>query len=195
MGLERQGNEEVRELRLEGLGLAIAGVVLLLLLAGAFMAGRWVERDGRPEGAAIVGSDPLGNVSESAEAIDVSDTLDHFDRPTGAAAAKVSEREVRRDEPAADTARPADGGAAGGAQPSGPWWVQVAAGRDLVAAESLVAKLGGEGFTARIFTERAAGDVLYKVRVGGFSDEDGARGAVGTLEGRGYRGAFPTRLD
>ena len=69
-----------RELRLEGLGLAIVGGVLLALLFGAFQLGRAVERWSAPERTSTT-ADPPGNTED--DAVDATEKLTFFDTLSG----------------------------------------------------------------------------------------------------------------
>ena len=78
---------------------------------------------------------------------------------------------------------------------SGPYYVQVFAGRDRRAAEGLVGQLQAGNYSVRLFSDRSGGDALFKVRVGGYATEDEARDAAADLVQQGYGGAWVTRLE
>ena len=78
---------------------------------------------------------------------------------------------------------------------SGPFYVQVFAGRDRRASERLLGELQSAGYAVRVFSEKEAGGMLYKVRVGGYEQESGARETAAKLRESGYSGAWVTRLD
>ena len=59
-------DDEPRELRLEGLGLAIVGGIILALLFGAFQLGRTVERWSAPGRASSSSSDASANAEQDA---------------------------------------------------------------------------------------------------------------------------------
>ena len=77
----------------------------------------------------------------------------------------------------------------------GNFYVQVFAGRDLQAAEGLIAKLKSQGHRARLFREAEGQGALYKVRVGGYPTRDEARQASQQLVGEGYSGAWVTAVE
>lgn len=200
---ERGDNEEIREFRLEGLTLVVAVAVLVVLLAGAFYLGKWVERQNRPalalggEGA----EDPLANVARSEAPADVDATSDFFDTVEEGGQKQLEPgREARRGlgQPAAEGegagARSREFEDVENADDGGPFYVQVWAGRDRQAAELLVDKLQKDGFEVRIFSDRVEGDTLFKVRVGGYPSEADARQMSGQLEQKGYRGAWVTKV-
>jgi cell division septation protein DedD len=189
-----EGNEPVREFRLEGLGLVLIGGVLIAALAGAFFVGRWYERQtlGPAAARALAEGDPLANVVRTVEEApaDVDSDAGYFDRVQG------DEQEL---EPQRETQRaPAEGGQPAPAAPArattpGDFWVQVFAGRAESAAAGLVQKLEAAGQPVKLHTEREGDGSLYKVRVGGFTSIEEARAAARRLQGQGYAGAWVTR--
>jgi cell division septation protein DedD len=190
-------DSEVRELRLEGVGLFVIGGVLVAALAGAFFVGRWYERSVNPIPAAgLPSDDPLAHVVQTEDPAEVDDTATFFDTMQGQQA--EPDRETAQPgsppvsaAPAGDsTPSPAKSPQAGGA-----YFVQVFAGRDRSAAEALVQQLQSSGHAVRIFTQREGQGSLYKVRVGGFADEPAARVAAETLQKEGFAGAWVTRLE
>jgi cell division septation protein DedD len=188
---DESGSGGVREFRLEGGKLALAGLGLLVLLAVAFFAGRWVERQRHPPPTAGPGAieDPLTQLEPDAEPVDVEESLDHFDNLEGGEKELEPQREVgRRTEPSPAPPPPAGGEA-------GRYYVQVWAGRERAAAELLVGKLQKEGFPVRLFSDRVEGDTLFKVRVGGFESDGRAREIAAELEQQGYRGAWVTTVE
>lgn len=187
MQSERERGEEVREFRLEGGTLVAVVVVLGVLLAGAFFLGGWFERRRQPDLSAAVagGEDPLANVARAEDPIDVAEELDHFDTVEGEEKELEPSREVAR--PQARQAEPPPA-----ADDGGDFYVQVWAGRDRRAAEVLIDKLQGDGYSVRLVSDRSSGEILFKVRVGGFATEERARSTASELEGKGYRGAWVT---
>ena len=73
--------------------------------------------------------------------------------------------------------------------------MQVFAGRDRKAAESLFDQLKSAGYPARVFSEREGAGGLFKVRVGGYATEDEARSAASKLQKAGFAGAWVTRIE
>jgi len=177
--------EAEREIRLEGAGLAAAGLALVVLLGGAFWLGRVVER-GQAGPTRAANGNAAQPVTETP--VDVGETQDFFDRTDGPGQALDPSREARRAAPAADA------GAQSPAPSLGPgaFLVQVWAGRDRPTGERLVSALRSAGYGVRMYAESSAGDTLYKVRVGGYETEARARKAVEDLQARGYRGAWVT---
>ena len=204
MTADRQDDAGVREFRLEGLSLLLVGGVLLVLLSGAFYAGRWYERQVHPGGrpaAAAGDEDPLASVARVSPEAEIDDEADFFDTTGGDETQLEPQREVPQrtaDEPAppgpADSApepkeAPASEAAARG------FYVQVFAGRDHDAAEKLVDELTGKGLGVRLFTEREGRGALFKVRVGGYPTRDEARTAAESLKRDGYAGAWVTTVE
>jgi cell division protein FtsN len=191
--------EQVRELRVEGPGLYVVGGAIIVALVGAFFLGRWYERKQHPAPQSMFDqSDPLAHVTAPEEQVDVGESADFFDTVEGQDKQAEPEREVRR-RPAGDTSSPAPATrvepAAGQAGGGGKFYVQVFAGRDLQAAEGLIAKLKSEGRPGRLFREAEGQGALYKVRVGGYATREDARQAAQQLVGEGYSGAWVTAID
>jgi cell division septation protein DedD len=190
---DRRDIEGTREFRLEGVTLFVVGGALTLALVGAFFVGRWYERSVQPPRfSAGGGADPLANVVEAEEPADVDESATFFDTLEG----EEKEAEPRREIGREDSARPP-----GGPKPKastadrGPFYVQVFAGRDRRAAESLVGQLQAADYSVRLFTDRSGGDALFKVRVGGYADESEARSTAEDLVQKGYGGAWVTRVE
>lgn len=188
MAPEPQGADAPRELRLEGLTLAVAGGVFLGLLVGAFELGRLVERWNAPAQAASSPSDPLGNVEQ--DTVDATEKLTFFDTLSGSG---------KEPEPAREAA-----GKAGVATPpspaptppsAGPWYVQVFVGRDRSAAEEVVRTLRSKGYPVRTdaVSEGRSGS-LYKVRVGGFATKDAADTSAEKLHKDGQSSTWVVRV-
>jgi len=174
-----------RELRLEGGLLAVAGGVLLALLAGAFQLGRMVERWNAPGNAASSASDPLANVErESGEA---AEKLTFFDTLGGGG--KEAEPGRQAQTPPASSPQPP------AATAPGPWYVQVFVGRDRQAAEDVVRALREKQYPVRIdaVAEGASGS-LFKVRVGGFLTKEAADAGAQRLHGDGHSGTWVVRV-
>lgn len=181
------GPEGARELRLEGPLLLAIGGVLLALLAGAFYLGRWVERLSAPPAA--VAADPLKHVAE--DPVAVTDKLSFFDTLSGPGKESEPRREIKpASAPAPATPRTETPSAAAG---TGPWFVQVFAGRDRKAAEDVVKRIVAGGHAVRMETERDGAESLFKVRVGGFATREDADREAQKLRSEGQGGAFVVR--
>lgn len=189
METDRDSADSVREFRLEGPGLIVLGGLIIAAIAGAFLIGRWYERTVRPvpNAAGLLDSDPLAHVADEQEPADVAQSTNFFDTLEGENKEAEPQRETAGPAPAVPAAAPA------AAASGGDYYVQVFAGRDRKAAEGLIAKLQSEGDRVRLFSEKEGQGSLFKVRVGGFADEEGARKAAGDLVRRGYAGAWVTK--
>ena len=186
MAVDRHEPDSTRELRLEGFGLLVGGSLLLGLLVGAFFLGRWVERGVRAP--VVLGADtggPLAEVATREPDADAGRGQTYFDSLEGAEKQPEPAREVRNRQAAAP---PAALAAAAG----GDYFVQVGALRDEHAASELIDALKAQGYGVRLFSEREGQGLLYKVRVGGYDSEQGARDAAGRLRSAGYAGAWVT---
>lgn len=196
MEAEQTDQETVREVRLEGPSLLIVGGLLIATMAGSFFVGRWYERRTRPA-APIAGlaDNPLGNVvtAEQQEARDVDADADFFDTTEG----KTEEPSRQANRPTTAPEAGNDPVPAGGASNlvAGDYYVQVFAGRDEAAAAGFVSRLEAEGHPVGMQLERQGNDSLYKVRVGGFPDQDAAREAARALQQAGYSGAWVTKAN
>ncbi|HEX5042025.1 MAG TPA: SPOR domain-containing protein [Candidatus Polarisedimenticolaceae bacterium] len=169
---------EPRELRLEG-GTLWLGVALLLgALAGAFFLGRWsvgTAPEPRPSPGGAPASravKPPADVDASAGGFDVSGVPE----PRRQVAAPSS--------PSSSSAPQATS--------SGPWNVQVFAGRDRQAAERLVGTLQAAGWPVRLQSVAEGSGSLLKVRVGGYADRAAAEAAAAKLRAQGQTGAWVT---
>jgi cell division septation protein DedD len=187
MAREAGSPDEPRELRLEGIALAVAGGVLVALLFGAFQLGRVVERWSAPARAAAAPEDPLGNVEQ--DTVDAADKVTFFDTLSG----QGKEAEPKRETAAGREAvvpppTPAPPSA-------GPWYVQVFVGRDRAAAEEVVRTLRGKGYPVRTdaVSEGRSGS-LYKVRVGGFGTKEGADASADKLHKDGQNSTWVVRV-
>ena len=192
MESERREGDSVREFRLEGGGLVLVSAVLVVALVGAFMVGRWYERSTQPLPlAGAGGADPLANVVEAEEPANLDQSSSYFDSMDGQGPQAEPQRQVvdesSKDREKAQAESPAESG--------GPFYVQVFAGRDRRAAESLVGQLQTARFPVRLFSDRSGQDSLFKVRVGGYGTDEEARAAAKTLVQQGYGGAWVTRVE
>jgi cell division septation protein DedD len=184
MALEPEAPGEARELRLEGLTLAVAGGVLLALLFGAFQLGRMVERWNAPSRSASSTPDPLGNVEDPAAA---PDKVTFFDTVTGSGKEAEPKRQASATPPPASPPPPPPSSA-------GPWFVQVFVGRDRETAEDVVRELKGKGYPVRteVVSEGHSGS-LYKVRVGGFPSKEAADAGADKLHKDGQASTWVVR--
>ena len=200
MSAQMRGTEPSRELRLEGLGLTVAGLVLVAALVGAFFVGRWsVESPASAEAGETQASDPLANVMEPVgQATEVDQGLNYFDTLEGQEKQAEPAREMPQASPPQAASRPVASAVppAGGRGPApvrnGRFWVQVWAGRDQSAAAGLVRRLEGEGRGVKLSTMREGSGALYKVRVGGYGTREAARSVADELKSQGYQGAWVT---
>ena len=186
MALEPEAPGEARELRLEGLTLAVAGGVLLALLFGAFQLGRMVERWNAPARSASSSPDPLGNVEDTAAA---PDKVTFFDTVSGAGKEAEPKRQAAGEPPSASAPPPPP------PPPSaGPWFVQVFVGRDRETAEDVVRELKGKGYPVRteVVSEGRSGS-LYKVRVGGYPSKEAADAGAEKLHKDGQPSTWVVR--
>jgi cell division septation protein DedD len=178
--------DEPRELRLEGITLAVAGGILVALLFCAFQLGRLVERWNAPARAAAAPEDPLGNVEQ--DTVDAAEKLTFFDTLAG---------QGKEAEPKREAAPSAPAGASASTPPpsAGPWYVQVFVGRDRSAAEEVVRTLRGKGYPVRAdaVSEGRSGS-LYKVRVGGFGTKDAADASADKLHKDGQSSTWVVRV-
>jgi cell division septation protein DedD len=185
MAREAGAADEPRELRLEGVTLAIAGGVIVALLFGAFQLGRLVERWNPPARAAAAPEDPLSNVEQ--DTVDAGEKLTFFDTLSG---------QGKEAEPKREAAPPPPGVSSPSPPPSaGPWYVQVFVGRDRAAAEEVVRTLRGKGYPVRtdVVSEGRSGS-LYKVRVGGFGTKDAADASADKLHTDGQNSTWVIRV-
>ncbi len=203
MDAERKESESFRELRIEGATLLVAGALLIGLLSGAFYLGRRVERAATPTVAAQPARDSVASIPERAS-LDRISYFDHLDGsekgleparqaeppPSGLEPDQAPPPTVQRTEPVVDAA-PVTEAAQGGEisrvdAPVGQFVVQVFAGRDREAAETLVGKLAGLGYGASLRSEPEGAGELIRVRVTGYGTEDLARSAAQDLQKLGY---------
>ena len=183
MATERR-EDSFREVRLEGVALVVVGGLLVGAIAGAFFAGRWVERRAAPlEEHAVATADPLGQIVPPADIEDTSRTRNYFDEIGGPKQAEPARQATPPREDPTPTVQPA----ATAEQATGDYYVQVAAVADPAAADALVLRLTADGYAAKL----VAGDgALLRVRVGGYPSEETAREAVQRLRQGGHPDAF-----
>ena len=194
MSSERDREEEVREFRLEGLGLFVIGGVLVAALVGSFFGGRWYERSVSPVSRlGLSGDDPLAHVAQTEQPAEVDETANFFDTMQGGEKEAEPGRQVAVE--GAQAQAPTPPPAASTPASAGPNFVQVFAGRDRKAAESLFDQLKAAGYPARVFSERDGPGGLFKVRVGGYATEEEARSAAAKLQKEGFAGAWVTRIE
>jgi cell division septation protein DedD len=175
-----------RELRLEGPSLWIAVVALLALFAGAFEAGRWVERSGERR-AASEGVDPLSDTSPEPES--APEKVTFFDATSGGGKEAEPSREAARGNGGASTP------ARTPPKSAGPWYVQVFVGRDRAAAEEVVHGLEAKGYpVATAVVSEGGGDNLFKVRVGGYPTRDDAESTAVKLHQDGQPSTWVVRV-
>jgi cell division septation protein DedD len=183
MDRDAEERDGPRELRLEGIGLAIFGGVLLALLFGAFQLGRAVERWSAPARSSST-SDPLGNVEQ--DAVDSTEKLTFFDTLSGsgkeAEPSRQAQGKPQAAEPAATPAAP------------GPWFVQVFVGRDRQAAEDVVRSLRAQKYPVRIDSVAEGSGSLFKVRVGGYATKEAADAGADRLHADGHAGTWVVRV-
>jgi cell division septation protein DedD len=179
-------DEGGREIRLEGPRLLVFAAGLAVLVLAAFLAGRWSAPSGPPPGAS---EDRPADSRELDRAPAQGGAGSFFDTASGPEKAAEPERQV--------ASRSAGPGKTPSSPPPaatpGPWVVQVFAGRDREAAESVVRGLGDRGYPVRLDSEREGGDQLFKVRVGGFPSQAEAAAAAEKLKKDGNKGAWVTR--
>ena len=188
MAPEPGPDREPRELRLEGLTLALAGGILVALLFGAFELGRAVERWNAPARASSPG-DPLGALPPEPSEAQEKEKPTFFDTTSAPGQEAEPRREARATPPAASP--PAS------APPLSPgsWYVQVFVGRDRAAAEEVVRTLKSRGYPVR--TDAVAegkSDSLYKVRVGGYPTKEAADAGAERLHKDGQASTWVVRL-
>jgi cell division protein FtsN len=182
------GLRAAREVRVEGIGLFLLAGALAVLVGGAFWLGYQLGRSGSPAPSA---SAPLG----SGEPVDTSTSAptpaaaNVFDKVEPSGAAAEPKRQAASPPKEAEPPAPVRMAAA-----PGDWFVQVFAGRDRRAAESVVSALTAQGYPVQLDSSREGRDALYKVRVGGYRDEVGARAAADRLRKEGQSGAWVTRV-
>jgi cell division septation protein DedD len=196
MSRDGSGSEPVRELKLEGPGLWLAGAVLIALIVGAFVAGRGYERGLHPASGAASGGSASAGAAGPERQSEV-DSGNYFDTVEGEGKAVEPGREVPAEQETTDAPRTAEQSNEDPTLPptdGGEFWVQVFAGRDESTAASLVRKLEAAGHRVRLHTEREGSGALYKVRVGSWSEHDTAGRAAETLKSQGYTGAWVTRV-
>jgi cell division septation protein DedD len=175
---------QVRELRIEGRGLLLAGLVLGAALVGAFFFGRWVERFGRAEASPGGNQGAAGGPAREPEA--APEEVTFFDTLSGGG----KEAEPRRE---ASSRPPAPAVPAPPVASSGVFSVQVFAGRDRTTAEEVAKTLMAKGYPVRMTSEAEGKSALYKVRVGRYATKGEAQAAAERLRREGQSGAWVTK--
>lgn len=184
------GQRPAREVRVEGIGLAVLAGAIALVLGGVFYLGYSLGRGstGSAQGGVAAGeAEPVENVTPAAT---TPETV--FDKVPDKGAAEPSRQAVPASSPPAGQAPAA--AVPKSASSSGDWFVQVFAGRDRRAAESIVTSLTAQGYPVQLDSKREGRESLYKVRVGGYRDESGARAAADRLRKDGQSGAWVTKV-
>ncbi|MBZ5639156.1 MAG: SPOR domain-containing protein [Acidobacteriia bacterium] len=182
----REEGGTARDVRIEGLALFVTGGAILALVVLAFWAGRWFERQVSPPAAAS--RDASGRTAKDeprADDVTFFDTL-------GSGKAAEPQREAHTKTAPAEPPQVASPLAAAR---SGPFFVQVFAGRDRQAAEEIVRSLGGRGYPVAVEGEQEGRGTLFKVRVGGYPDRAEAQTVADRLKREGQAGAWVTRRD
>jgi hypothetical protein len=192
MDPDNNQNDEIKEFRLEGLGLILVCAAAVIALAIAFYLGMRWERGSHPTGIDRFG--PVAGETEGVETgeVEAEEGLTHFDTLDGSGKEAEPGREARIEPEPAET----------GVQPSPPppadtgkYYVQVFAGRDRTSAERLVSQLKEKGFPVRMNTLREGQGALYKVKVGGYPDRETAAGIAEQLKSAGFPGAWIPPVD
>jgi len=175
-----------REIRLEGAKLAVFVGLILAVVIGAFVLGRWSA----PAATAAASNGAAAADGELPKAPALGGAGSHFDTTTGQDKAAEPARQVAAKVPPAE----ASAASQSPAPAPGSWVVQVFAGRDREAAETLVRTLGGRGYPVRIDGEREGTGQLFKVRVGGYPTQTEANSVADRLRREGDKGAWVTRV-
>jgi cell division septation protein DedD len=195
MASNRRDPDRVRELRLEGIGLYLVGLVIVVVLGAAFYGGRLYERSTRPAGdAAYDVENPLENVVRGEEPADVDADANYFDRVDGGEKQAEPQREAAGPaaEPPPTAERPEQPPMAA---TGGSFYVQVFAGRDRSLAGTVLDKLQTAGYAARLDRVPEGQGALYKVRVGGYGERAEADAAAERLKNGGFPGAWVTVVE
>lgn len=181
--------------------------LLLVALAGLGLcaASFWLGRKSVPVRPATSNPTTLSASDAPIEEVgDLEEDLTFFDRLEVAPelSAQGAERTVlppseasAQEEEAAPTHEPSPGppateppaGPVGQDLPAavgGPFHVQVLATTEHAGAEAMVGRLRAHGFAARLEEAQRGGMVIYRVRVGGYPDEEGARRVAQAIERR-----------
>lgn len=180
--------EPAREVRVEGIGLLLLAGALVVVIGVVFYLGFQLGRGstGSPQVAAAGNGDELVETGAPATTPPAS----VFDKGPATGAAEPARQAVPPPTPANSGPTAATPKSAPSA---GDWFVQVFAGRDRRAAESVVTSLTAQGYPVQLDSKREGRESLYKVRVGGYADESGARSAADRLRKNGQSGAWVTR--
>jgi len=203
---EDRDDSQLREFRLEGVGLFVIGGVFLVVMAGAFYLGRWVERRAAgPDAGTLLSGPAVPGSTRSETPIDVTKEAGYFDTIEGETEAEPERQAIELPSAAPDVVEGSVGVARASekkaspreeaAPAAGPFYVQLFAGRDKASAEGLVRGLGDRGYRVRLDTERAGDGLLYRVRVGGYAAKPDAEVLAVRLRGEGYSDAWVTQVD
>jgi cell division protein FtsN len=168
-----------REFQLETRHLAAVLVVIALMCIGAFMLGRWVERQAHratAEGQIRSGLDAAISVEDVNRELTYHRTLEGEAAPPAVAAPPP--------EPASPPVRVEAAAGAPGAADAPGIFVQVLATRDADAAEAVRTRLSARGYRAAVAVDPAGagGPPLRKVKVGPFAGRAEAERAARKIE-------------
>ncbi len=183
MNSETAPSDPSGEIRVEGVWLLLVVAAIVALVVGAFALGRLsapVAERAVPLPEAAAAEAPVEESVESKPS--------RFDAVGGGGTAAEPKRQLGSESPPRSPQTPSPQPAA-----TGPWVVQVFAGRDRRAAESLVVDLRSRGYAVRLDSQRDGRDALFKVRVGGYASEAEARVMADRLKGEGESAAWVTR--
>ncbi len=212
-GTRKEGGEGQVEFQLGGrhltmavLGLALFGVILFLL-------GRWSERVARPDAPDAEGIEQTSLPPEESEPDPAAPRDLTFYETLGKKAVPKFQESSKRTapkeppavlpEPAPAAAQAAAPEAAKPKEPSGDaqpqagdhFRVQVASTRNEEAAQQLVDRLRKKGYPASLETIRGAdGKVLYKVRLGNYSERAPAEELAKRIRSEEKLGAWIVRI-
>ena len=206
MEQEDRDDSQLREFRLEGVGLFVMGGVFLVVMACAFYLGRWVERRAAgPDTGTLLTDQAIPGSARSEKPVDVTGEAGYFDTIEGATEAEPERQAIELPSAAPDVVEESAGVVRAPdktpprreetAPAAGPFYVQLFAGRDKASAEGLVRGLGDRGYRVRLDTERAGDGVLYRVRVGGYAAKPDAEVLANRLRSEGYSDAWVTQVD
>ena len=176
------------ELEIGGFGLLAAALLVLGMCAASFWLGRWSVQAG-------VGVSANGRADEAVmkEEGDVGEALTFFDglelapelSVQGDERTELGSDAPGEEKPAPETAAPAPGSASPplpAASGDGRFQIQVLASAERTAAEAVLARLQRRGYRAVVVEGEKDGRPIYRVRVGGYSDEASARRAADAIE-------------
>lgn len=146
------------------------------------------------------GSAPGSSVADTANGSDAApEMLADTDTDTNARAAGATETNPPSGDVPVAAAEALAGNAAEDAPPPAPaaaepaadaWFVQLGAFGERANADQLAARVSGYGYSGSVSEIRSNGQLLYRVRVGGFDGENEAEAAASSLSAHG----FPSRV-